>query len=97
MKLFINQTGYQLFLTAQETEDWATRPGAEWPCSTLRGRRVRVDVDANGLNDYAIDGGHNVYLGEDMEPQEPDEEELRAIVGDFTENTDAVGFWPLWK
>ena len=97
MSIAIGRNGYRLALTAQQTEDWATRPGKRWPCSTLRGRRLVVEVDSNGLVDYTIDGGRNVYDGEDLEPHEPDGHELEAIVADFTCDTPAARFWPCWR
>jgi hypothetical protein len=97
MKLETSRNGYRLVLTAQETEDWATRPGKRWPCSTLRGRRLVVEVDSNGLVDYLIDGGHDVYLGNDLEPLDPDAHEMEAIVADFTCETEAARFWPCWR
>jgi hypothetical protein len=47
----------KIWLSASDTENWATRPGAAWPCSTLRGRRVFAEFDPKGdLLDLAIDG-----------------------------------------
>jgi len=45
-------------LSAEDTHAWATRPGAAWPCSELRGRRMFAQFDGNGdLIDLCIDGG----------------------------------------
>ena len=54
----LHNGGLQLELSAEETDNWATRPGASWPCSFLRGRRVFAEFATNGdLIDLAIDGG----------------------------------------
>lgn len=45
-----------LWASARDTEDWATRPGASWPCSTLRGRRFFAAFDDNGLCELTVDG-----------------------------------------
>jgi hypothetical protein len=54
-----------IWLSAKDTYDWAHRPGAAWPCSTLSGHRLRatiqdddlVDLTVDGRNDYEVDGG----------------------------------------
>jgi hypothetical protein len=58
-------------ISGRETSDWARR----WPCSTLRGKRVRADFDTNGLLDLALDGGRGA--------QDCDAHELNALVSDF--------------
>lgn len=51
----------QLWLSASDTETWATRPGASWPCSQLRGKRVYAEFARNGdLVDLTIDGKSGV-------------------------------------
>jgi hypothetical protein len=48
----------KVWLSADDTEHWASRLGAAWPCSQLRGRRVFAEFDSRGdLVDLAIDGG----------------------------------------
>jgi hypothetical protein len=57
MRIQTWDTGVKLWLSARDTEDWATRPGAVWPRSELRGRRLFVEYDRNGLFDLLIDSG----------------------------------------
>jgi hypothetical protein len=74
MRIQINETSVSLWISARETEDWATRPSASWPCSQLRGRRLFAGFDRNGLCDLAIDGKSDVDI---------DGNELTAICADF--------------
>ncbi len=80
--------GYALYLSKRNVEDWATRPGSVWPCSTLRGHRLYVGVDSNGLVDLTIDGKDATEW--------IDGHELDAIVGDAIRGTNCAEFWPLW-
>jgi len=57
MRVQINDTSVNVWLSANNTYDWAHKPGASWPCSQLSGRRVFAGFDSNGLCDLAIDGG----------------------------------------
>jgi len=69
----VDQHGLAVSVSADDTEDWATRPGAAWPCSTLRGRRFSVRLDGSGdLVDFAIQG-----------ESEPDSRELLACLADL--------------
>jgi hypothetical protein len=79
-------TGYSLNLSSNETYEWAHKSGAAWPCSTLSGSRLRVDVDSNGLCDIAIDG---------QCPDGVDGTELDAIVSDHLKK-EAHHLWPCW-
>ena len=79
-------TGYTLWLSASDTEAWARKPGAAWPCSTLRGHSVRVDVDANGLYACTL-GGKNA---------DADGNELDACVADHLP-ADCRHLWPCWE
>ena len=74
MKTQIHASGFKLWLSANETYNWATKSGASWPCSELSGRRVFVEYDSNGLCDLMIDG----RSGSDCSSTE-----LGAIVSDF--------------
>lgn len=67
MRIQINETSVALWISAQETSDWAngsiwggSKEGwikhGSWPCSQLRGRRVFAAFDRNGLCDMAING-----------------------------------------
>lgn len=67
--------GLKLWLSANDTYQWATRPGASWPCSALSNRRLFAEFEANGdLVDLVIDGGR----GE----QDCPGDELNAIATD---------------
>jgi len=79
--------GYTLWLSEGDTEQWATRPSASWPCSTLRGRRLAVSVDSNGLCDLTIDGRHDT----DCDPNE-----LAAVVADHLPKP-MRHLWPTWE
>jgi hypothetical protein len=78
--------GYTLWLSADDTYNWATRPHKSCPCSTLRGSRLVVQVDSNGLCDIAIDG----KLGD------CDGTELDAIVSDHLPPA-LRHLWPVWE
>ena len=83
-------TSYTLWLSARDTYNWATRPNAIWPCSTLRDHRVMVQVDSNGLCDLTIDG---------RMPDDPDlgaGGELEAIVSDHLPAS-LRHLWPTWE
>ena len=45
-----------VWISAEDTWQWANRSGSCWPCSSLSGKRLRATFDTNGLLDYAIDG-----------------------------------------
>lgn len=71
----VSPWGIKLWLSANDTYLWATRPGASWPCSELRGRRLFVEFDGDGdLVDLAIDGGRG--------NQDCSSDELTAIATD---------------
>lgn len=85
MRIQRTGSGYVMWLSANDTYRWATRPGRAWPCSQCRGERLRVEVDSNGLCDFAINGRDG-----DM-----DGTELDAIVGDHLP-ADLRHLWPVW-
>lgn len=72
MRLKIFETGFNLWLSARDTYDWATRPNCSWPCSQLEDKRVFVQFDRNGLCDFTVDG----------KSADCDGNELSAIVAD---------------
>jgi hypothetical protein len=58
MRIKRHDDGTVLWLSAEDTYNWANRPDNAWPCSFLSGRRLFAAFDANGdLADMAIDGG----------------------------------------
>ena len=75
MRVSINDYSVKLWLSASDTYDWATRPGASWPGSALRSRRLFAEFDRNGLLDLSIDGGRG--------DQDCDSDELNAITSDY--------------
>lgn len=78
---------YTMWLSAQDTYDWAHKAGAEWPCSVLSDRRLVVRVDSNGLYDLRVDG----CRVEDVDPHE-----LEAIVTDHLP-AECRHLWPAWS
>ena len=73
MRTHISENGFSLWLSANDTYNWAHKAEAAWPCSELSGHRVVVQFDSNGLCDLAIDGRDG----------DCDCTELSAIVADF--------------
>lgn len=61
------------WLSASDTEGWATRPGKSWPCSTVGGHRIMVEISNGDLVDFTIDGKSG----------DVDGHELDAILADF--------------
>ena len=86
MRIRKDKNGYVLWLPARDTYDWAHRPDASWPCSTLSGNRVMVVVDSNGLCDLTSNG----HGADDI-----DGHELEAIVADHLP-ADLRRLWPVW-
>ena len=78
--------GYALWLSANDTELWASKSGSSWPCSELSGRRLFVGVDSNGLCDISIDS----------DQADCDHTEIEAIVSDHLPD-DCKQYWPCWK
>lgn len=74
MKWSINPASFTLWLSADDTSQWANRPKLTWPCTTLGGHAVRVHFDSGGLCDLTIGG----RAGADC-----DANELSAMVADF--------------
>ena len=67
--------GTKIWLSANDTDNWAHKLGDSWPCSQLSGRRVFAEFDARGdLVDMAIDGSSAVDCAAD---------EFSAITSDF--------------
>jgi hypothetical protein len=65
----------KVWLSANDTYDWAHKPGAAWPGSGLSGKRLWVEYDSNGLVDIAVDGRQS-------EAEHIDAHELNALVAD---------------
>ncbi len=79
--------GYTLWLSAQDTYQWAWGP-IGWACSFLSGKRVVVAVDSNGLCDLSINGGRG--------DQDCPGDELEAIIADHLPAR-LHHLWPAWE
>lgn len=75
MRLKQTEHGTKLWLSANDTHAWATRPGASWPCSQLNNRRLFVEFDRRGdLVDISLGGGRG--------DQDCDANEFNALISD---------------
>ena len=81
------ENSYVLKLSADNTWQWARRPGESWPCSTLAGKPVAVQVDSNGLCDL---------WGKGLDTDDVDGNELDAIVADHLPESHRH-LWPTWE
>jgi hypothetical protein len=69
----------RLWLSASDTEQWAHKPGAVWPCSTLAGKRLFAEFAPNcDLVDMRLNGGRG--------SQDCDGHEFDAITSDYLES-----------
>lgn len=74
MKTRKSEQGTQLWLSANDTYNWANKSGAAWPCSVLSGHRLYAEFDEdNNLVDVAIDGKY----------KDCPADEFNAITSDF--------------
>jgi hypothetical protein len=87
MRIEVYENGYTIWLSAYDTYEWAHKPDAWWPCSTLSDKRFMAVVDANGLCDLTVNGRDA--------PDTIDGAELDAIVADHLPKN-ARQFWPVW-
>ena len=72
MQLHDNGAFYSACLDDSDTYRWANRPGALWPCSTLAGSSLFVQID-KGTGDLV-----DTDAGEDV-----DGHELSALIDDL--------------
>lgn len=56
MRLTLSDKGFSVWVSANETYNWAHRPGKSWSCSTLSNHRFFAQFNSNGLCDLTIDG-----------------------------------------
>ncbi len=56
MRLQDNGDSIALWVSANDTYDWAHKVNASWPCSALSGHRFFMAGDSNGLLEFTIDG-----------------------------------------
>lgn len=74
MRIVKSDCGTELWLSANDTYDWAHKPHAKWPCSTLSGHRLHAAFnEENNLVDMTIDG----------RSKDCSANEFNAIVADF--------------
>lgn len=73
MKIIKSNTQTRLWLSRNDTYNWANRPGKAWPCSTLSGKSLFVELDKGDLVDIRING----HMGD------CDSHELSCIIEDF--------------
>lgn len=65
-----------IWLSANDTYDWAHKLGSAWPCSTLSGNPVVASFGANGdLEDMVVNGGRG--------DQDIDGTEFNACMSDY--------------
>ncbi len=69
----------RLWLTAEDTETWANRPGALWPCSTLADKALYAEFDGPDLVEYTVTGFTLTVDKLDDIPAD----EFNAITSDF--------------
>ena len=65
MKVQISNNNIKLWLSADDTYDWAHKSGAIWPCSKLAGKRLFAEFDENGLVDYRVNGRDGIDIPSD--------------------------------
>ena len=75
MRIEKSKQGYtHLWLSANDTHNWANRVGASWPCSALSIHRLYAEFDKDGdLIDMTIDG----------KSKDCPADEFNAITSDF--------------
>ncbi|KKK66566.1 hypothetical protein LCGC14_2962840, partial [marine sediment metagenome] len=56
MRLQDNGDSVAMWVSANETYEWANRIGSSWPCSELSGKRFFAAFDTNGLYELTVDG-----------------------------------------
>lgn len=67
MKLVVKDNSFRLWLTADETYNWANKPNGVWPCSTISEHDLYVEYDEHGLLDYYFDNQNRGYQFDDNE------------------------------
>lgn len=79
MRIEKTGTTIELWLSAKDTYNWATRTGNAWPCSQLAGKRLFAEFDNGDLVDYTVNGKDGVDIPAD---------EFTAITDDFIGRTE---------
>lgn len=74
MRIVKSEYSTKLWLSANDTYNWANKSGARWLCSELSGHRLFAEFDKQGdLVDMTIDGRSKDCLAD----------EFNAITSDF--------------
>jgi hypothetical protein len=78
MKVDTSGDTVKLWLSEEDTYQWANRPGAAWPCSFLSGKTLFAEFFQGDLVDVAVDGSSNIeeFIGDEFD----------AITSDFLES-----------
>jgi len=77
-KIRKTKQGVDIWLSANDTYNWAHRAGNSWLCSYLSGKRLFVQLDSKGdLMDYTINGKTDSNCPSD---------EFNAIIADYTKD-----------
>ena len=66
----------KIWLSANDTYNWANKTGNKWPCSQLSGKRLFAEFNGGDLVDITIDGKTGIDV---------DNNEFNAIIADLTE------------
>ena len=74
MKVQISYNSVKLWLSANDTYNWADTAGASWPCSELADKRLFAEFDPNGLVDFTVNGKDSIDIPSD---------EFNALTSDF--------------
>ena len=56
MRLKDTGNAFTIWVSADDTYEWARRINNAWPCSELSGSRFVATFDTNGLLDLSVDG-----------------------------------------
>lgn len=75
MRIQKQGTTVKLWLSAEDTYQWANKPGGKWPCSYLAGKALFAEFRNGDLVDYAVEG--------ETENFDLTGDEFNAITGDF--------------
>lgn len=73
MRIVKNGTNTRLWLSRNDTYEWAHKPGKAWPCSNLSGKSLFVELERGDLVDIRINGRAG----------DCDSHELSCIIDDF--------------
>ena len=76
MKIEKQDDTVKLWLSAEDTYQWANKPGGKWPCSFIAGKRLFAEFDNGDLVDYAVNGKTSADI--DLPA-----DEFNAITSDF--------------